>query len=52
MRALMSAFDPKRTFKARHEPAPDSNLETGIALWGRPTVDGDVVLATDDASRS
>jgi len=35
MGAQMSAFDPKRTLKARHETAPGSNLETGTASWGR-----------------
>ena len=33
---LMSASDPKRTSKAKQGIAPDSNLETGIASWGRP----------------
>ncbi len=35
--AQMSAFDPKRTSKAGHVTATGSNLETGIALGGRPT---------------
>ncbi len=33
--AQMSAIEPKRTLKARHETAPGSNLETGTASWGR-----------------
>ena len=35
IRVPMSAFDPKRTLKARHETAPGSNLETGTASWGQ-----------------
>jgi hypothetical protein len=32
----MSAFDPKRTSKAKQRIAPDPNLGTGTASWGRP----------------
>ena len=34
----MSASDPKRTSKVKQPIAPDSNLETGIASWGRPLI--------------
>ena len=34
--AAMSAFDPKRTSKARHETGPGSKLEAGMTLRGRP----------------
>jgi hypothetical protein len=34
----MSASDPKRTSKTRPETAPDPNLETGVASWGRSMI--------------